>query len=81
MRAKFQGEIRNLSADLDHMREQFEEEQESKSILQRQLGKAQSENQDWKRKFETGGFGDGGEAEEIKYVLLHACVNYDIYSE
>ena len=55
MRQKFQSEVRNLTVDLDSIREQFEEEQESKSDIQRQLTKSINEISVWKVRFETEG--------------------------
>lgn len=55
MRQKLQNEIRNLAADMDALREQLEEEQESKSDVQRQLSKANNEVQVWRVKFESEG--------------------------
>lgn len=65
-KAKLQGEVRNLNADLDSARDQLEEEQESKSEVQRQLAKAHSEVQQWRSKFEGEGMGRSEELEEIK---------------
>ena len=65
-KAKLQGEVRNLGADLDSAREQLEEEQESKSEVQRQLAKAHAEVQQWRSKFEGEGIGRSEELEEIK---------------
>ena len=66
MRQKFQSEIRNLSADMDSIREAFEEEQESKSDLQRQLSRAKNELQQWKSKYESEGANRTDELEEAK---------------
>ena len=54
MRSKLQGEVRNLQADLDQLREQLEEEQEGRADLQRALTKANNEVSVWRQKFESG---------------------------
>lgn len=70
MRQKFQSEVRNLNADVDSVRESLEEEQESKSDLQRQLSKAKNEAQQWRSKYETEGAAKADELEESKYVYF-----------
>ena len=57
MRAKLQGEARNMQQDNDTLREQMEEEQEGKSDLQRLLTKANAELTDLRRKVESGEVG------------------------
>uniref|UniRef100_A0A1I8G720 Paramyosin n=1 Tax=Macrostomum lignano TaxID=282301 RepID=A0A1I8G720_9PLAT len=69
LKSKLSSDVRNLNADLDQIREQLEEEQEAKSDLQRQLAKAQSEAQQWRSKYESGGGGGGEEVEELKRRL------------
>lgn len=54
IRAKLQGELRNLSSDLDHVREQLEEEQEARAELQRALTKSNNDVVAWKQKCESG---------------------------
>ncbi len=54
IRAKLQGEVRNLNSDLDHLREQLEEEQEARAELQRALTKANNDVVAWKQKCESG---------------------------
>jgi peptidoglycan hydrolase CwlO-like protein len=49
-----QAEHRSLQGDLEHVREQYEEEQENRANLQRLLQKAQNEANEWKRKAESG---------------------------
>lgn len=65
-RQKLQSEVRNLKTDLDASREQLEEEQESRSDLQRQLSKANAEAQNWRSKFESEGQARTEELEEAK---------------
>jgi predicted nuclease with TOPRIM domain len=48
-------QIRNLTADLEQTREQLDEEQESKSELQKQLTKLNAEVQQWRSRFESEG--------------------------
>ena len=55
---------------MDSIREAFEEEQESKSELQRQLSRARNEAQQWRSKFESEGTHRTDELEEAKYVLI-----------
>lgn len=61
-----QSDVRNLNADIDTLREQLEEEQESKSDMQRQLSKANTEVQMWRAKFEGEGTARAEELEEAK---------------
>lgn len=63
-----QSEVRNLNADLDSLREQFEEEQESKAEVQRQLSKAHNEVQMWRSKCESGGGASSEAVEELRYA-------------
>ena len=65
-RSKLQGEVRNLSADLDSVREQLEEEQESKAEVQRQLSKAHNEMAQLRAKFDSEGGARADEIEESK---------------
>ena len=48
-------QIRNLTSDLEQTREQLEEEQETKSELQRQVTKLNSEVQQWRARYESEG--------------------------
>ena len=48
-------QIRNLTADLDQAREQLEEESESRTDLQRQVTKLNSEVQQWRSRYESEG--------------------------
>lgn len=59
-----------MHADMDSIREAFEEEQESKTDLQRQLSRARNEAQQWRSKFESEGTHRTDELEEAKYVLI-----------
>ena len=54
MRSKLQGEVRNMTADMDQLREQLEEEQEGRADLQRALTKANNEIAVWRHKLESG---------------------------
>ena len=54
VRAKLAGEMRNMSNDIDHLREQLEEEQKARAELQRSLTKANNEVLAWKQKYESG---------------------------
>jgi predicted nucleic acid-binding Zn-ribbon protein len=63
-----QSENRNLHADLDSLREQFEEEQESKADVQRQLSKSNNEVQVWRSKAESGGGASSEAVEELRYM-------------
>lgn len=53
---------------MDSLREQFEEEQESKAEVQRQLSKAHNEVQMWRSKCESGGGASAEAVEELRYV-------------
>ena len=66
MRGKLQVDLRNMQADMDTLREQLEEEQDAKSIVQRQLAKALGEAQQWKTRFESGEGAAGGDVDEMK---------------
>jgi predicted nucleic acid-binding Zn-ribbon protein len=79
MRQKLQSDVRNLNGDIDTLREQLEEEQESKGDIQRQLSKANSEVQQWRAKFEGEGTARAEELEEAKYVLNMICNTYMEY--
>jgi len=70
IRTKIQGESRNFQADLDSLRDQLEEEQSSRSDLQRLITKANTEAATWKQKFESGEGGVSSEAlEDLKRKL------------
>lgn len=58
-----------MNADVDAFREAFEEEQESKSDLQRQLSRAKNEAQQWRSRFESEGTSKTDELEEAKLVF------------
>merc|ERR1711962_1345869 len=61
------GKFRNLEHDHDGLREQLEEEHETKSDLQRQLSKALSEAQMYRAKYESEGI---ARAEELEAARL-----------
>lgn len=65
-RQKLQSELRNLSNDLDGVREQLEEEQEGKNDLQRQLARANADALAWKAKYEGEGAAKAEELEESR---------------
>lgn len=48
--------MRNLTAELEQVREQLEEEQEAKSDLQRQVTRVNTEVQQWKARYESEGY-------------------------
>lgn len=60
------GKYRNIEHDMDTVREQLEEEQESKADLQRQLSKANAEVQLWRNKYESEGLARLEELEDSK---------------
>ena len=61
---------RSLQAATERLREQFDEEQEARSELQRQLTRANNDAAGWRQKFESG---EGGirpeEMDELKRKL------------
>lgn len=66
-RTNLQSQLRNAQHDCEQMREQLEEETESKSHVQRQLAKVSNEFNTLRARVESEGLGGGGpEAEEIK---------------
>lgn len=68
-RQKLQSELRNLQTDIDSLREQIEEEQESKADLLRQLSRANAEAQQWRTKYESEGMARAEELEDAKRKL------------
>ena len=70
VRAKLQGEVRNLRAELDSARDSLEEEQEAQNDLQRLMTKANNEANVWRQKCQSG---EGGvrseELDEMKKKL------------
>lgn len=66
LRMKLQSENRNLSSDVNNIRDQLEEEQDGRSALQRQLSKASNEAQQWRAKFETEGAARTDELEDAR---------------
>ena len=77
VRAKLSGEMRNMSNDIDHLREQLEEEQEARAELQRSLTKANNEVVAWKQKYESGEgnvrYVSCGKSLNFCTMLLHFC--------
>jgi len=70
LRAKIQGESRNLQGDLDQLKEQLEEEQGARSDMQRLITKANTEAATWRQKLEAGEGGVSSEAlDELKRKL------------
>lgn len=68
-RQKLSTEIRNLQADIDALREQLEEESESKADMQRQLSRANADAQSWRVKYESEGLARAEELEDAKRKL------------
>lgn len=58
--------VQSSRHDCDLLREQFEEEQEAKSELQRSLSKANAEIAQWRTKYETDAVQRTEELEEAK---------------
>ena len=54
---------------MDSLREQFEEEQEARADLQRQLSRANAAAQEWRSKYETDGMARAEELEDAKRKL------------
>ena len=71
MRQKAQSEVRNLSADMDTLREQLEEEQEGKSELLRQLSKANNEIQQLRQRIDAEGGARAEEIEEARWGIVY----------
>ena len=70
-RQKLASEVRALTADLDAVHEQLEEEAEGRSDLQRLLSKANNEVQQWRSKFEQEGTARADELEESRRKLAN----------
>lgn len=67
MRSKVLSDNRSLQSHIDQLREQLEEEQESRAEAQRQLTKVAAESAAWRQKFESGeGNIKPEEVEELK---------------
>ncbi|XP_042212124.1 myosin heavy chain, muscle-like [Homarus americanus] len=66
-RATLLGKYRNLEHDIDGLREQLDEEAESKADMQRLFTKAHAESQMWRSKYESEGV---ARAEEIEASRL-----------
>ena len=58
--------VQSSRHDVDLLREQYEEEQEAKSELQRAMSKANSEVAQWRSKYETDAIQRTEELEEAK---------------
>ncbi len=58
--------VQSSRNDCELLREQFEEEQESKSELQRALSKANAEIAQWRTKYETDAIQRTDELEDAK---------------
>jgi len=70
IRAKLQGESRNLQAEVDQLKEQIEEEQSARADMQRLITKANTEAATWRQKLESGEGGVSSEAlDELKRKL------------
>merc|ERR1712133_207708 len=68
-RASMLSKFKNLSTELENLRERIDEESEKKSDALKALSKAQAEIQLWRSKFETEGLGRVGELEGSKAKL------------
>lgn len=67
VRSKVLSDNRSLQSHIDQLREQLEEEQESRAEAQRQLTKVAAESAAWRQKFESGeGNIKPEEVEELK---------------
>ena len=80
-RATLMSKFKNLSSELDTMRERIEEESEQKAEILKQLSKAQAEIQLWRSKYETEGLGRWVGDDDIclllpdtKYVLYYVLL-------
>merc|ERR1712198_173537 len=68
-RASMLSKFKNLSTELENLRERIDEESEKKSDALKALSKAQAEIQLWRSKFETEGLGRVDELEGSKAKL------------
>merc|ERR1739844_251771 len=68
-RASLLSKFKNITTELENLRERIEEESEKKSDALKALSKAQAEVQLWKSKFETEGLGRIDELESSKQKL------------
>ena len=59
--------FKNLSSELDTMRERIEEESEQKAEILKQLSKAQAEIQLWRSKYETEGLGRWVDHDDVDF--------------
>lgn len=71
LRATLLGKYRNLEHDIDGLREQLDEECETKAEMQRLLSKASAETLMWRSKYESEGLAKVEEAEAARMKL--AC--------
>jgi len=60
--------VKNIQHENDNLREQLDEESESKADLQRQMSKLNAEIQQWKARFDSEGLAKVDEIEEAKYI-------------
>ena len=58
--------LKNLEADYDTLQENFEELEDGKADMQKQLSRANAELQSWKTKFEQEGMAKLEELEDAK---------------
>jgi len=58
--------VKNYQHENDNLREQLDEESETKADLQRQISKLNAEIQQWKTRFESEGLQKVDEIEEAK---------------
>lgn len=61
--------------ECQQLRDALEEEQDSKTELQRLISKANAEAQQWRTRYEGEGMSRAEELEDAKYVILH-LTNY-----
>merc|ERR1719430_2415162 len=73
-RATLLGKYRNLEQDITTLREELEEEAESKADIHRQLSKANSEAQMYRAKYESEGI---ARAEELEATRMKLAARLD----
>lgn len=73
-RAALTSKFKNLTSELESLRDRIEEESEKKSDALRTLSKAQAETQLWRSKFETEGLGRVDELEGSKAKITARLV-------
>ena len=66
-KAEASNRLKNLEADYDTLQENFEELEDGKADMQKQLSRANAELQTWKNKYEQEGIAKLEELEDAKY--------------